>query len=156
MSLIRIAWRSLQQRALSSTLTGLSMALGVALVIMVLVIHQVINTHFSQAAQGYHLIVGAKGGKLQLVLNTVYHLSRPVENIPYSFYQQFQPGGRFGFHIHAAIPYCLGDSYLHEDKSYRVVGTSRRSFTGGRATAPSCATPLPKDKTSGATTSFSR
>jgi hypothetical protein len=41
---------------------------------------------------GYNLIVGAKGSKVQLVLNTVYYLSSPVENIPYSFYKEFTEG----------------------------------------------------------------
>ena len=35
MSLWKIAWRSMQQRALASWLTGLSMALGVALVVAI-------------------------------------------------------------------------------------------------------------------------
>ena len=33
----------------------------------------------------------AKGGKLQLTLNTVYYLSSPVENVPYDFYLEFLP-----------------------------------------------------------------
>ena len=46
MSLWKIAWRSIQQRALASTLTGISMALGVTLVVAVLVIHGVIGDSF--------------------------------------------------------------------------------------------------------------
>ncbi|MDP7269495.1 MAG: ABC transporter permease, partial [Pirellulales bacterium] len=60
MSLWKIAWRSIQQRKLSSLLTGLSIARGVALVVIVLVIHGVVSASFSEAAQGYHLILGAK------------------------------------------------------------------------------------------------
>ena len=93
MSLWKIAWRSMQQRALASTLTGLSMALGVALVVSVLVVYGVISTSFTKGAQGFDMIVGAKGGKLQLVLNTVYHLSTPVENIPWSYYKKFITAG---------------------------------------------------------------
>ena len=127
MSLWKIAWRSMQQRALASTLTGLSMALGVALVIAVLVIHGVVKRQFSQDAQGYDLIVGAKGGKLQLVLNTVYHLSQPIENIPYSFYKEFTEG-EFAEYTELAIPYCLGDSYRAGEQSFRVVGTTPEMF----------------------------
>jgi putative ABC transport system permease protein len=117
----------MQQRSLSSILTSISMALGVALVIAVLVIYGVLRTQFMQGAQGYHLIVGAKGGKLQLVLNTVYHLSQPIENIPYSFYKEFTEG-RFASATHLAIPYCLGDSYVSGDATYRVVGTTPEMF----------------------------
>jgi ABC-type lipoprotein release transport system permease subunit len=133
MSLWKIAWRSIQQRALSSWLTGLSMALGVALVVVVLVIHSVINRSFKDAAQGYHLIVGAKGGEMQLTLNTVFHLSKPIENIPWSYYKEFlkykdedgnQIHGKYSLGVQLAVPYCLGDSY-HDS---RVVGTTPDLF----------------------------
>lgn len=129
MSLWKIAWRSMQQRALASWLTGLSMALGVALVVTVLVIYSVVNQSFRRSAAGYDLIVGAtKGGRLQIVLNTVYHLSTPVENIPYSYYKEFtreaDRKGKFADYVQTAIPYCLGDSY----KEFRVVGTTPEMF----------------------------
>lgn len=118
MSLWKIAWRNVEQRALASILTALSMALGVALVVAVLVIYGVVHDSFSRAAQGYHLIVGAKGGRLQLVLNTVFHLSQPIENIPWSYYQEFTDG-RFKSSTKVVVPYCLGDNF----RGYRVVGT---------------------------------
>jgi putative ABC transport system permease protein len=93
MSLLRIAWRSVQHRRLSSLLTGFSMALGVALVVTVLVILNTVDDTFRRNAEGFHLILGYKGGKLQLVLNTVYHLSRPVGNVPYDFYLEFAEKG---------------------------------------------------------------
>lgn len=90
MSLWKIAWRSIQQRGVASLLTSLSMALGVTLVIAVLSIHGVIRDSFrNNASLGYNMIVGAKGGKLQLTLNTVYYLSSPVENIDYAYYLEF-------------------------------------------------------------------
>lgn len=90
MSLWKIAWRSIQQRGLASGLTALSMALGVMLVVLVLSIHGVVAQSFkNNSSLGYNLIVGAKGGKLQLTLNTVYYLSQPVENIPYEYYLEF-------------------------------------------------------------------
>ncbi len=139
MSLFGIAWRSIRQRALASFLTALSMGLGVMLVVAVLSIHGVVAESFrSNASLGYNMIVGAKGGKLQLTLNTVYYLSQPVENIPYEYYLEFlsaeqrqreeaDPGridlkraGRFGSSVALAIPVCLGD-YVEE---FRLVGTT--------------------------------
>jgi putative ABC transport system permease protein len=55
MSLFKIAWRSIEQRRLASFLTGLSMALGVTLVIAVLVIHSVVHTYFSGSTGGAQL-----------------------------------------------------------------------------------------------------
>ncbi|HET6878933.1 MAG TPA: ABC transporter permease [Pirellulales bacterium] len=129
MSLWKIAWRSMQQRALATSLTGVSMALGVALVVCVLVIHSVVERFFVNRDRGYDMIVGAtKGGRLQLVLNTVYHLSQPVENLPYSFYKEFlndgEHPGKYAKYVDVAVPFCLGDSY----QDFRVVGTTPEMF----------------------------
>ena len=143
MNLFMIAWRSIQQRGLASALTSLSMALGVMLVVAVLAVHGVVSDAFQNSASlGYNLIVGAKGGKLQLTLNTVYYLSQPVENIPYSYYLEFlsveqrlheeaDPGnidlrrqGQFAEFTAFAIPVCLGDYY----GEFRSVGTTPDFF----------------------------
>ena len=143
MSLFRIAWRSIQQRGLASLLTAVSMALGVLLVVAVLAIHGVVSDSFrSNASLGYNMIVGAKGGKLQLTLNTVYYLSQPIQNVPYDYYLEFltaeqraaqlgDPGeldlerdGKFGPFVDFAIPLCLGD-YVGR---FRAVGTTPEFF----------------------------
>ncbi len=124
----KIAWRNMEQRALASSLTALSMALGVAVMICVLVIHSVAVRQFSQDAQGYHLIVGGKGGELQLVLSTVYHLGQPLYPIPYSYYEKFTKG-EFKPYTELAIPLCLGDSYQAPGgRMFRVVGTTPDLF----------------------------
>src|SRR5262245_37802482 len=93
MSLWKIAWRSIQQRGLASALTGLTMALGVMLVVSVLTVHGVVHESFrTNSALGYNMIVGAtKGSKLDLTLNTVYYLSAPLETVPYDYYLEFKP-----------------------------------------------------------------
>lgn len=124
MSLWKVAWRSIQQRALVSTLTIVSMGLGVALVVAVLVVYGVVHQSFHRGGEGYDLIVGAKGGKEQLVLNTVFYLSQPVGNIPYSFYEELREG-KYAADVEAAIPVCMGHTY----QGFRVVGTTPEMFT---------------------------
>ncbi|MCI0332042.1 MAG: ABC transporter permease [Planctomycetes bacterium] len=129
MSFWKIAWRNIEQRALASSLTALSMALGVALMIAVIVIYGVAVRQFKQRAEGYHRIVGGKGGALQLVLSTVYNIGKPLYPIPYSYYEKFKPGGQFADVTEVAIPLCLGDSYEAPDGTfYRVVGTTPDLF----------------------------
>ncbi len=119
----------MQQRALASTLTALSMALGVAVTIAVILIYSVAVRQFSQDAQGYHVIVGGKGGALQLVLSTVYHIDKPLYPIPYTYYQKFLPGGEYAKYTEAAIPMCLGDSYESPGGTrFRVIGTTPDLF----------------------------
>ena len=137
MSLWKIAWRSIQQRALASALTAVSMALGVMLVVAVLIASVIVERSFESGNNlGYNLIVGAKGGRLDLLLNTVFYLNRPIENIPWSYYQEFLPAdkrhdgkkGEFADYVALAIPECLGD-YVENSGEFRVVGTMPEMFT---------------------------
>jgi len=141
MSLFGIAWRTIRQRLLTSGLTALSLALGVALVVATLVIGNVVTQAFnSGSGLGYNMIVGAKGSPLQLVLNSVYLVSKPIENIPWAFYEEFLPAearpdgaaGRYAGSVRTAVPICMGDYF----RGYRVVGTNaahfdRLTFGGG-------------------------
>ena len=147
MNLFSIAVRNLLYRKLPTALTMLSMALGVALVVVVLTISGVVEKTFERTSNvGYNLIVGAKGNSIQLTFNTVFFLSQPVENIPYSHYMEYMQGddrqkdyqriggvlkepdrrGLFadkmkdGF----AIPLCMGD-YVGP---FRCIGTTPDYF----------------------------
>lgn len=122
MNLVTIAWKSLRQRALSSSLTGLSVALGVTLMVAVLVLSAALDRTFSQTASGYDLIVGPKGSELQLVLNTVFRVSQPVENLPWRYYEELKQDPR----IADAIPFALGDTT--KEGGFPLVGTTPRFF----------------------------
>ena len=148
MWLLRIAWRNFCHRSLSSILTTISLALGVALVVMVLAIFGIVQEAFSRNAQvGYNLVVGPKGSALQLTLNSVYYLSQPIENLPYTEYMEFfdaptraemvrkyggdpalgERDGKYAQFVAGgfAVPLALGD-YLDE---FRVVGTTPEFFS---------------------------
>jgi putative ABC transport system permease protein len=128
MSYWKIAWRNMQQRALASSLTGLSMALGVALMVLVLVIHEVVVAQLSNDAQGYNFIIGGTGSPYEVVLTTVFHVGKPLYPIPYKFYKKFIDG-EFASYSDLAVPICLGDSYSTEDgQRFRVVGTTADMF----------------------------
>jgi putative ABC transport system permease protein len=133
MTLLGIAWRNIRQRLLTSSLTALSLALGVALVVATLVTAGIVRQAFnSGAGLGYNMIVGAKGSPLQLVLNSVYLISRPIENIAWDFYEEFLPAearadgrpGRYAGSVSTAVPICMGDYF----RGYRVVGTNAAYF----------------------------
>lgn len=123
MNLWKIALRSVQHRRLASGLTALSIGLGVALVVGVMVIHGVVSQTFRRSGEGYDLIIGAKGSRLELVLNTVYHIGKPVGTLPYDYYEEFE-SGRFAGYVELAVPCCMGGNY----KGFRVVGTTPDMF----------------------------
>ena len=124
MSLMKIAIRSLQQRGVASALTMFSMALGVALMHTVLVVYGVWHQSLRNSANGYEMIVGKKGSSLQLVLNTVYHMGRSNEPLPWSFYKEFKEGGKYAAEVRFAIPYCMGDNF----QGHRIVATTPELF----------------------------
>ena len=147
MSLIHIAWRNFRYRSLSSILTTLSLALGVGLVVLVLSIYGVVSEAFTRnASVGYNLVVGPEGSKLQLTLNSVYYLSQPIENLPYTMYMEFfdqqtraamvekyggdpalgERDGKYAVYVAGGyvIPLTLGDYY----GEFRVVGTTPAFF----------------------------
>ncbi|TWT97485.1 ABC transporter permease [Neorhodopirellula pilleata] len=147
MNLLFIAWRNFRYRALSSFLTTLSLTLGVGLVVMVMAIYGIISEAFVRnASVGYNLVVGPRGSALQLTLNSVYYLSQPIENLPFTEYMEFFPkeeraamvkqfggdpalgerdGEYAGFVAGGyAIPLALGD-YFGE---FRAVGTTTDFF----------------------------
>jgi putative ABC transport system permease protein len=92
--------------------------------VAVLVVYGVVDQTFHRGGEGYDLIVGAKGGREQLVLNTVFYLSQPIGNIPYSFYEELTEG-KYAADVETAVPVCMGHTY----QGFRVVGTIPEMFT---------------------------
>jgi putative ABC transport system permease protein len=147
MSLLQIAWRNFRYRMLSSILTTFSLALGVALVVLVLAIYGIITDAFrSNSAVSYNLVVGPPGDPLQLTLNSVYYLSQPIENVPFTDYMEFfsqeqraemvrryggpaslgETAGKYSRYVAGGvvIPLALGDYF----DQYRAVGTTPDFF----------------------------
>ena len=124
MPLWKIAYRSIQFRSVSSILTAFSMSLGAALVVTVIVIHGVLNDSFNKSAQGYDLIVAAKGSPLDVVLSSVFYLRPPVGEVPESYLKMFQRG-QYSHIIEEAIPISIGHHY----KGVSIIGTTPEFFT---------------------------
>jgi len=125
MSLWKIAWRSIEHRSLASGLTALSMALGVALVVTVLVIHGVISQTFQRSTQGYSLLIGPKGSKLELVFSTSFYISVPESQIPLRLYEDIASGKLYSAQIDKAIPIAISEPY----ETVPVIATYPNYFT---------------------------
>ena len=118
MSLWKVAWRSIRQRSLVSALTVVSMGLGVALVVAVLVVYGVVDQSFHRGGEGYDLIVGAKGGKERLGAEHGFLPERADRQRPYQLLRRTAGNGESGG-IETVIPVCMG----HTSQGFRVVGT---------------------------------
>ncbi|GEM_PF-232357 len=124
MNLFSIAWKSVKQRRLASMLTALSVALGVMLMVVVIVISGAVDSVFNQRTIAYDLIVGAKGSDLQLVLSSVFRIQPPIANLPLMYLQQLKDDPR----IETAIPLAFGDFTKPEDGAFPIVGTTNEYF----------------------------
>jgi putative ABC transport system permease protein len=122
MNLVTIATKSIKQRFLSSSLTALSVALGVMLMVAVLVINGVVSDLFSQPSFGFHLVVGPKGSDLSLALSAIYRLDRPGEPLPYLFYKELKEHRV----VEKAVPIAIGD--VTEQGGFPIVGTIPEFF----------------------------
>ena len=130
MNVFKIAWRSIQYRGTGSALTILSMALGVMMVVAVLSIYGLVQNSFrSNSSFGYNIIVGARGGGTQLTMNSVYYLSRPVENIPYEYYLAFCDKETRGRELKNSIAYQARESSVDAAALAPQITLAGGSFT---------------------------
>ena len=118
--ILKLIFKSLQTRWFSTLLTVISIGLSVALLLGVERAREGARNSFTQSISGVNLIVGKKGGSLNLLLYTVFRLGSPTENLSYETFEKISKNED----IEYVIPYSLGDSY----KGYRVVGTDDRFF----------------------------
>ena len=115
-----LTWKSVQNRKLTSLLCVASIALSVALLLGVERIKNGARDGFTNTISQTDLIVGAKGGPLQLVLYTVFRIGSPTNNIRFSSYTKIKSLPEVDW----TIPISLGDAY----RGYRVVGTDENFF----------------------------
>ena len=116
MILLSFAYRSLQNRKLTSIVTLISLALSVSLWVGIEHIPGGAE-EFSNTISQTDLIVGARGGAIQLLLYTVFHIGSPTANVTYESYEKIKNHKA----VLWTIPISLGDS----SRGYRVVAPTK-------------------------------
>ena len=111
-----LALKSLRNRAFSTSLTVGSIALSVALLIGVENVRVGMRESFSNTISQTDLIVGTKGGTIQLLLYSVFGMGAPTENVSWEAYREWADHPA----VEWTIPYSLGDSH----RGFRVIGTN--------------------------------
>lgn len=120
MSLFNIVIRSLRQHALSTWVTAISIALAGGLLMSVWAVKTQSNAAFTNVSGGFDAVLGARGSKLQLVLNSIYHLEASPGNLKWQDFLDIQSNPS----VAQAVPLAMGDNY----HGYRVVGTQTNLF----------------------------
>ena len=118
--LIRLAIRSLLNRWVTASLTITAIALSVGLLLGVEKVRTGAQDSFSNTISGTDLIVGARGGGVQLMLYSVFRIGDATNNISWESYQDMGAWRE----VEWAVPISLGDSH----RGFRVVGTTGDYF----------------------------
>lgn len=122
--ILRLTLASLKNRALTSVLTISSIGLSVALFVGTERLRLGARESFQGTVSGAHLLVGARGGSLQLLLYSVFHIGNASNNVSYKSYEDIRKDPAFEW----TIPISLGDSH----RGFRVVGTSESFYKNYR------------------------
>jgi putative ABC transport system permease protein len=115
-----IAFKSLKNRKLATSLTVLSMTLSLVLLMTVERIQRAAQDGFTQTVSGVDLIVGARSGPLQLILYSVFNIGQATQNVSIESYNDIKSRPE----VEWTIPYSLGDGH----HGFRVVATNTDFF----------------------------
>jgi putative ABC transport system permease protein len=111
-----LALRSVAARRWASIVTILTIALSVALLVGVRAVQRSARESFTGVISQTDLIVGPRGGAMQLLLYSVFHMGSPLANVSFADYERVAEHPAVDW----TIPLALGDSH----RGYRVVATT--------------------------------
>ena len=113
--LVKIALASSWSRRHVLSMIVLSIALSVALLLAVEQVRSEVRDSFNRSVAGTDLIVGARGGELQLMLYSIFHIGQASNTMTWNSFELIRDNPN----VEWALPISLGDSH----KGFRVVGT---------------------------------
>jgi putative ABC transport system permease protein len=116
-----LIYRSLRQHALSTVVTAGSIALAAGLLLTVWVVKTQSQAVFAATNSGFDAVLGARGSKLQLVLNAIFHLEASPGNLAAADYEMIRRHPA----VKTAIPLAVGDNF----QGWRIVGTVPALFS---------------------------
>ena len=120
MKLLSLAFASLANRRFAVVLTICTIALSIALLVLVEQMRSEVRDGFYRSVSGTDLIVGARTAPIQLLLYSVFGIGDATNNVSWETYQELKATGDVAW----AIPMALGDMH----RGFRVMGTSEALF----------------------------
>ena len=118
MNSLKISTNNLKDKPLTTSLSILLMALGIAIISLLLLAGKQIEEKFSRNVAGIDMVVGAKGSPLQLILASIYQIDSPTGNISMEEANRLTRSPL----VKSTIPLSMGDSY----QGYRIVGSNEK------------------------------
>lgn len=120
MQLTPLALKSLLNRRGTVMLTIVTIAISVMLLLGVEKVRTGARDSFTNTISGTDLIIGPRGGRIQLLLYSVFRIGTPSANISWESYQDIRALPEIAW----TVPLSMGDSH----RGFRVVGTTSEYF----------------------------
>lgn len=118
MNTLKLVFAFIGRKPLTWAFHALTLALGVAVVLAVLLTSRALDERVNRDLAGVDLVVGAAGSPLQLILSSLFHIDAPTGNITLETAQRLERNGM----VALSAPVSLGDSI----RGVRIVGTDAR------------------------------
>jgi putative ABC transport system permease protein len=118
--IILLAWRGLKQHAFSSFVAAFTISMAGGLFLSTWKIKEEAQKAFVNSSGGFDAVLGARGSKLQLILNAMFHLEASPGNLSWEQYELIRDTRG----VKEAYPIAVGDNY----HGYRLVGTLPELF----------------------------
>ena len=115
-----VAFSSLLHRRGSALLSIIAIAISVFTLVAIEHIRNEAKSSFAQTVSGVDLIVGARGGEINLLLYSVFYLGNASRNISYDSFESLKQASSVAW----TIPLSMGDSH----RGFRVIGTDENFF----------------------------
>ena len=115
-----LAWRGLKQHAFSSFVAIFTISMAGGLFLSTWKIKEETQKAFNNSSGGFNAVLGARGSKLQLILNAMFHLEASPGNLSWEQYELIRKTRG----VREAYPIAVGDNY----HGYRLVGTLPELF----------------------------
>ena len=120
-TLLVLAIKSLWSRRVTTILTFLLVSLSMALTVGINRLRVATQQGFTQVASGTDVIVGARGGPLQLLMATVLQVGMPTHNLTWRSFERWRRHESVAW----AVPLAMGDSH----RGFRVLATNTDFYT---------------------------
>lgn len=119
-SLFYLSFKSLLNRKSSVGLSIVSIAISVSLFLFIQKTQRASREAFLTTVSNVDLLIGAKGGEIQLLLYSIFHIGRATNNFSYKSFLNLSQRRDVAW----TIPISLGDSH----RGFRVIGTNESYF----------------------------
>ena len=114
-NLFHLSSRGIKQFIFSSLIASLSIAMAGGLFLSTWKIKEGAQKSFKLSSSGFDAVLGARGSKLQLILNAIFHLEASPGNLDWKQYELIKNTRG----VKEAYPLAVGDNYM----GFRIVGT---------------------------------